>query len=371
MHGLLSKLGGMDSSAERGLRVIEFFDQLVLHNADLEAVTRATAVLSEVTAGAILDDQAQVCTVATDGRILAPTGPSALALVHDIILDDHTVGRVWLERSSADSGAHEWDDLIIERMAIAIATLYARRRDTQPAQFGLADPATLHLLINGSTSESETARAARLLGFQVGASVRVIAVESTTSLDKELPQLRNTIAATTGGRVVAAAMTGTLAVVLAATTPAPIGTPPAGTAVSVGPVQPVENCSTSWRAARKGVRFAALGGRWPRWNTTDDLGCIIALADLNPSDVAALPDIQALTRLAAATSAKGQSDINLLDSYGWLPSIRETAAALHMHHSSVNYRLETISAALGYDIRTPDGRYRIRTALTLWQLHVA
>ncbi len=371
MHGLLSKLGGLDSSAERGLRVVEFFDQLVLHNADLEAVTRATAVLSEVTAGAVLDDQAQVCTIGTDGRVLASTGPSALALVHDIILDGQTVGRVWLERTSADGGTHEWDDLIIERMAIAIATLHARRQDTLPPQLGLAHAATLHLLINGSTSETDTARAARLLGFNVGASVRVIAVEGAAQAETNLPQLRNTIAATASGRVVAAAMSGTLAVILATTTQAPTGTAPAGAAVCVGPARPVEDCSASWRAARKGVRFAALGGRWPRWTTTEDLGCVIAFADLDRADVAALPDVQAITRLASATAAKGQSDIKLLDSYGWLPSIREAAVALHMHHSSVTYRIETISAALGYDIRTPDGRYRARTALTLWQLHVA
>ena len=83
-----------------------------------------------------------------------------------------------------------------------------------------------HLLINGTTSESETARAARLLGFNVGASVRVIAVESTGPVDTALPKLRNTIVATTSGRVVAAAMSSTLAVVLATTTEAPPGSRP-------------------------------------------------------------------------------------------------------------------------------------------------
>jgi len=45
MRGLLSRLASSDSSAERGLQIIEFFDQLVSHRADAEAIARATAVL--------------------------------------------------------------------------------------------------------------------------------------------------------------------------------------------------------------------------------------------------------------------------------------------------------------------------------------
>jgi sugar diacid utilization regulator len=366
VHGLLTKLSGLDSSAERGLRVIEFFDQLVLHNADVEAVTRATAVLSEVIAGAILDDHGRICVVSSHGQVLPPAGPSSHALVNEIVVDDQTVGRVWLERAPDD--VHEWDQLIIERMAIALATLRGRRQEVEP-QLGLAHPATLHLLIRESTSESESARAARLLGFSVGAIVRVVAVQSLTHVAADLPALRNMVADTTQGRVVASAMSGQLAVIVAATSQIPTGTPPPGIAVCVGPSQPIEGCSGAWRAARKGVRFAALGGLWPRWTTAEDLGCVITLTDLAPEEVAATPDVQAIARLA--TGKIGPSNIKLLDTYGWLPSIREAATSLHMHHSSVNYRIEGLSAALGYDIRTPAGRYRARTALTLWQLHVS
>jgi hypothetical protein len=59
----------------------------------------------------------------------------------------------------------------------------------------------------------------------------------------------------------------------------------------------------------------------------------------------------------------------LLDCLGRFGSIREIAAAQHMHHSSVAYRLAKIGEILGYDPRTPEGQYRARTALLLWHLH--
>src|ERR1700712_4173494 len=110
MHGLLSRLAKIDSSAERGLRIIEFFDQLVLHGADIEAVVRATAVLAEATAGAILDEQGQIWLIAPDGKVLAPASPSPTALIGEIALVNGTAGRVWLEQAGAEGDTHEWDE---------------------------------------------------------------------------------------------------------------------------------------------------------------------------------------------------------------------------------------------------------------------
>ena len=82
-----------------------------------------------------------------------------------------------------------------------------------------------------------------------------------------------------------------------------------------------------------------------------------------------LPDVQAIDRLAHGRASA--TDLELLESLGRLGSVRESAAALHMHHSSVAYRIGSISETLGFDIRSLDRRYRARTALLLWQLHVS
>lgn len=81
----------------------------------------------------------------------------------------------------------------------------------------------------------------------------------------------------------------------------------------------------------------------------------------------ALPDVQAIARLSESRSGAG--GLALLDCLGRFGSIREIAAAQHMHHSSVAYRLAKISEILGYDPRPPQGQYRARTALLLWHLH--
>ncbi|MDX6255837.1 MAG: hypothetical protein QOJ11_2171 [Frankiales bacterium] len=367
MRGLLSKLAGIDTSAERGIRVIEFFDQLVAHRADVEAVVRATAVLAETTAGAIFDEFADIVAVAPDGRTLSAAGPGPHALVNEIVVDDNTVGRVWLERADAGDG-HEWDELIIARMSLALATFHSRRYSEGEGRLGLTDPAIVHVLLRETSTETETARAGRLLGFPVGQIVRVIAVTAGEHVEAALPELRAAVAAATRGRAIAAAMSSNLAVVVVSGEH-PVRPPLApGISACVGPAVEVENCARSWAQARRGVRFAAARGSRPHWADTDELGSVIALVDLNPEDVVKLADVKAIAKLAAAKS--DDIDLQVLDEMGWLFSSREVAAALHMHHSSIAYRIDGICRVLGFDIRTAEGRYRARTALLLWQLHV-
>jgi len=367
MRGLLSKLAGLDSDAARGLRVIEFFDQLLVHHADLDAVARATAVISEAVTGAVLDDTGEVVVVSPAGDVLATTGPSAHAVVHEVVDDDRIVGRVWLERPAPEHG-REWDDLIVERMAQCLATLHARRGVTRRnAELGFTDPAILHVLIRDDESETDVARAARLLGFRVGETVRAIAVHADSAIDESLALIRTHVAVELRARSAAAPLSRTLAAMVVAVedlNPFPVG----HAAVCVGPPVRVERCHSSWAAARRGVRFPALGGRWSACTTSDEIGCVTVLADLDPAHVDRLPDVQAIGRLAAGTN--GASDLRLLEGLGHFTSLRDMAEALHMHHSSVAYRCRTLSEALGYDVRSQDGRYRARTALTLWQLHV-
>lgn len=364
MHGLLSKLAGVDSSAERGLRVIDFYDQLVIHNADLEAVTRATAVLVETVAGAVLDRSGDAAVIGPDGELQAPAGPTSHALVQEIVVDGDVVGRVWIERPVPED-EREWDRLIIERMAQCLATISARSA-RRPTQLGFSDPAIVHVLLQGDTAESERARAARLLGFRVGEQVRAVAVAADSGLVGHLATVRRHVAGDAGVRTVATALTGNLGVVIAAVDEI-VAVPLREAAAGVGPSVMVEDCHVSWTAARNGVRFAALGGRWPSFVSSADLGCVAVLADLSAASVRELPDVLAVAALARAKH--GASDIALLDGLTSFNSLREIAEALHLHHSSVGYRLGQLCDQLGYDVRSQTGRYRAKTALTLWRLH--
>jgi hypothetical protein len=70
----------------------------------------------------ILDDFGEICVVTADGALLGQSGPGAGALVSEIVVDDQTLGRAWLDQPEAGDG-HEWDELIIARMSLAVTTV--------------------------------------------------------------------------------------------------------------------------------------------------------------------------------------------------------------------------------------------------------
>ncbi|MEV0909840.1 helix-turn-helix domain-containing protein [Streptomyces hokutonensis] len=49
-------------------------------------------------------------------------------------------------------------------------------------------------------------------------------------------------------------------------------------------------------------------------------------------------------------------------------SVRPAAAALHIHHSTLQDRLATIEHELGWSVRTPAGRLRVQLALAVRRL---
>ncbi|MTD16859.1 hypothetical protein GIS00_23270 [Nakamurella sp. YIM 132087] len=365
MQGLLRRISSIDSAAERALRIIEFFDQLVVHGADIEAITRATAVLAEATVGAEDD---------VHGRhaAIAPTGADAEVpdnglLCHDVQVGDRTVGRVWLHRAvPADS--KDWDELIVERMSMAVAAAHSRRRTVaRPPVSGMADPAIVQYLLGGEASEPDAARAALLLGFAVGQRIRAVAVEGG-EVAGALAETRSALGSSTGHTVLAA-LTGTTAALLLAHAPADPPPLPAGIRACVGPAAPVEHAARSWAIARRGVRFAGLSLGWPNWLDAADLGCLIALDGRDEDGIAALGDVRAIGAIAARRN--GAEDLALLDVVCASSSVREAATLATMHHSSVSYRMRAMSEILGFDLGSATARYRARTALLLWRLHVA
>jgi hypothetical protein len=365
MQALLRKLASLDSDAERGVRLIEFFDQLVVHRADLEAVVRATAVLAHATVGAVDDRLSAVCLIDRHGVQLPPVGPSVTAVVQDVLVDGVSAGRVWLERGRETA---EWDDLIVARMALTVATVRDPRRNTMPnSPLGLSDPAVLQILLRPEADEAELSRAVCLLGFVPGQVVNVIALAADDNIDRALAHFRSELMTSTGRRVVGAVLTERLAVLVAAAGTIDEIPLPEGVAACIGDIVPVESCAAAWQGARKGVRFARLGHGWRRWQRLDQLGALVLLADLPASAVQALPDVRAIGAVAARRG--GDVDIRLIETVCLSTSVREAATALHLHHSSAGYRLNALQNALGFDVRSGDGRYRARTALLLWQLN--
>lgn len=369
MRGLLRRLADLDGEAERGVAIVDFFDQLLLHRADLESLVRATATLAGCPAGAVdhrlcLAYRVDLDTGAFGGECPPATAGAAAAYRAAVQVGGDCVGEVWLEGEGAD---HPWQDLILERMAITAASIHERIRAVHANdEGGLADPGIVELLLGRATNEVDRSRAAGLLGLLPGAPVRVVAVVATQDLAAGLPNVRSRVAALTGGRVVGAALTGQMGVLLIPRVDCPAVDLPDTVVAAVGPPATSETADRSWRAARRAVRFAGMSYTWPRWLAAADLGGTGLLADLPAEQALAEPDVLAVARLACGS---GSVSLAVLEHFCFRGSVREAAAAVHMHHSSAAYRLQSASTALGFDVTCPQGRRRAEQALTLWHLH--
>jgi hypothetical protein len=97
----------------------------------------------------------------------------------------------------------------------------------------------------------------------------------------------------------------------------------------------------------------------------EDLGAVAALAEgVSPEWARGVPDVAALDRL--------------LPQHPWLPdtvaavvangSMRQAAATLHLHHSTLQERLVWLAGQLGYDPLSGTGRERLALALSLWRV---
>jgi sugar diacid utilization regulator len=118
--------------------------------------------------------------------------------------------------------------------------------------------------------------------------------------------------------------------------------------------------------ARTAVRFAVPGLTGEALVEHAALGPLALLAELPVERLRAEPDVAALDALAATPG--GALDVATLDAFCRTGSLRQAAAALHLHHSSVAARLAHVEDALGLRLDEPDGRFRARLAVVARRL---
>ncbi len=368
MKGLLLRLSAVDADAEAAVRVIAYFDALVENRATPADLVRAAAALAECPAGLDAageeplrfrpDGSAAEAPVTASGS--AELGPGA--------------GHVWLAR---EGGPGPLDDLVLERMAIS-ARLVVRPRTPAPH---LADPALVELVLSEREAAEDRARALRLLGIQPGRPVRVVAV-TADGTDPGAAAVALVARGRPGHAVPMAVIGGVAALLLqprdgVGAVPADLraavdervrerrddGLAPAHplVRVGVGGAVPGPEARTSWTQAQLAVRFAVAGGRWDAVVDHASLGSLALLAELPPERLRAQPDVAALDLLAATPA--GALDLAALEAFCCTGTLRQAAALLHLHHSSVAARLAHVEDALGWRLADPGGRFRARFAL--------
>ncbi|WP_017627024.1 helix-turn-helix domain-containing protein [Nocardiopsis chromatogenes] len=341
MDALVVRLSQLDTEAAGALRVVAFYDTLMLRRVNLPALARASAGLAECVAGVRLHGTGRALRFAPNGREAQGPLPTARSAVRPVLLDEEEAGTVWLER---DTAPRALDDLLLERFAIAVAAALERHG---PAQTTMADPALVELVISPA-DEAARARALRLLGFAPGLPVLVAAVSTSLPLDR------------VGARVCperqvkTASVCGVGVVLAAAIDPERF---PEGARAGIGAA---DGPTASWRQARTALRFTTPLRPVVRHR---DLGALALLAEVPPDAARANPDVAAIGRVAAAPD-----DLETLEVYCALGSVRRTAERLHLHHSSVARRIDRIGVELGMDLTSPAGSTRAGVALALWRL---
>jgi hypothetical protein len=260
-------------------------------------------------AGAVNTDRARVTS-----RVVDPDRDRATSHVDP-------VGHVRVAPSVVDA-------VILERAAGAIRLVLDRTRGRAPVD----DPALVETLLDGTAPEPARLHAARRLGLDPTVPARALAPLNDRP------------------RVVPAGAEADV-----------VGR------LGVGPAVPVPELTRSWAEARTALRFTAEGtpqDPGPRVVYADELGGIALLADLVLPSAEPPPDVRALETVAATTPWLPAT----LHAVAYTTSLRAAASELNVHHSTLQDRLAHAEHLLGWPVRTPQGRLRLRLALAMRRL---
>lgn len=329
MQDLLGRLTALDPDASESLKVVAYFDALVARSVGVESMLRGAAVLSGATVG--LRDGAQIVRVAAGGERIDPRDPDESWMRRESGQD----AVAWIER---DGAPHTNDAMILERLALALGIVRARR--------SVGAESAVELAISSYASVDE--RAAALLRLRMtDAALRVVASPPDPA---PLARHPSSVVATRHGLTRATLLD-------AASDPLAAWPEDSAPRLGVGTAVSGVGLPESWAAALIAVRLSS--DAEPAVHAAD-LGAALIVA--HAADAVALhPDAAALQGLDART-------LELLDALAEERSVRGAAARLGRHHSSIQERLASLIDVLGYDPRTRRGHTRYALARMLHTL---
>ncbi|TKK90721.1 PucR family transcriptional regulator [Herbidospora galbida] len=314
MRELVGRLAALDPDASAAVQVIAYFDRLAEGRAGLEATVRGVAVLAGCAARLIDEERGVFLRVLADGH-----------------RDDHpddADSDDWPRKRSGDVvlvleklGSPSPVDLMVLERGVALA------RDVLDRTRGRApDPALVELVVDASAGETARLHAAKRL--RLGDRARAIALPDGVVLVEPHGEARH-----------------------------PLGSVRAG----VGPFVPVGRLPKSYADAKVALRFAddVLGPRVVRF---DELGGLAAVAAAIGPGAAPSPDVVTVGGLPAWA-------LETLHAVVTSTSLRTAATHLTLHHSTLVDRLTRAEQLLGWEVRGPEGRFRLQLAFALRRLH--
>ncbi|GAA4051572.1 helix-turn-helix domain-containing protein [Nonomuraea soli] len=334
MRDLIGKLEAVGDETAGALRVIAHFDSLVEQRAPVAAVIRAAAVLAGCPAG--YHDAGRSLTRRYDpqGRSMAADAPRSWPRV---AVPGRAGCCLWLERE----GEHRpLDALILERAALAVHALTGERTHRSIGE-------AVKIACDPDASEAERRDAITRLGITGPITVVVGGVGDASAEGLLSPHT---------------ALVDEHVVTLVAGAPVFPSGLRAGTAVAADPARLPAALDHARLALRLTDRLSGPGASLVHY---DDLGALAVVVErITPDEAGALDDVRRLdqartTRPWAIDTLQAVLDHN---------SLRQAAAVLHLHHSTLQERLTSLAAQLGYSLTQPGGRQRAAVAVLLWRI---
>jgi hypothetical protein len=392
MKRLLERVADDETGAS--LRVIDAFDRLVADGAGAEELVGAAAGLCGREVG--LDDvhaaRALRCLPAgapepADREVAAAVSRAAVAARlrgrRAVVLDSDLgavvaasiewasgrLGVVWAHGSERPFGV--LDQLVVERLAAAAGIAALRQRE-QAHEGGTA---AVERLLCGELSVEEATVAARRARLEPAADHLVLALRERPAAAVSPDALCAAVARACREAGVAArgAAVGREPVVVARAAQRlgdvldrAVGAAEARGVqldVGVGDPAPVHRLARSLAEAREALLLGGAAAPRSRVTRFAELGVIHLLAQIPREEVRRSPEVRAVAALDGA--AGGTSDLTLLETYCETGSLRQTAARLYLHHSSVDYRLKRLEDQLGMSLTDPADRLRALLAVRL------
>lgn len=334
MQELLGRIAALDPQASLGLRVIACFDELIVGEVNTRALVGAAAALAGCPAGAASADRSRVIRVDAAGALL--TDDAAQPAVERLLPDG---SHVWLERAG-----EPWanDALILERLGLAVGIRYGVERRLLEA------PRDVGSIVDSALPEEDRIEAASRLGLTNTRRLRVLAAPLFAVFEKRPRSITDVVSTAHGP----------LQILIVPADADDLAVTPAG----LGPAVAISDLPRSFRVATLALRLSR-PGEAPIVRAEDFGGLVELLAD---SADAADPDADAIDAIMQLAWAEATVTALLEQA-----TLRQTARALGLHHSTVQHRMDQLTQALGYDPLVGHNRTRLGISLLKWRLRTS
>lgn len=329
MQELLGRIAALDPEASLGIRIIACFDELMSGNVNTRGLLATAAALTGCPAG--FHDGSACLRVSIDGEVLPAAEPGE---GHAVLGDGDTL-QVWLER---DGPAHANDALVLERLLLAAGVRRGRdRRDLEPRR-------DLGVVLDADVDADTRREAAGRLGLHSNQTYRVLAAPLFATWSAHPP----------GTGDVVPTQHGPIHVLVLPSGSALPAVCPAGVGHESGPAELHRSFATAVTALRLS------SPQEPLVDTDHYGGLLDLLASSTPPPNS---DAELLAKVMTHSWARATIDALLRTN-----TVREAARLANIHHSTMQPRVDTLTAELGFNPAHGFGRARLGLSYLTWRL---